>query len=657
MKNEINYHDLPDETLVNLALLGENEAFEELVIRFQKAVTVSVYSVIRNASLTEDIIQDSFVSAWLKLNTLKEPQKFGAWICSIARNKARNLARKYREYISFDSLENYESEQNENPEDLISSKDDYNSLHAVIGGLSDKLKDVIKLHYLEHASIDEISTKLNLPVGTVKWRLHEGREKIRKGLGYMENTAKTLVESVLEKIERVKTWYMRENKEGFETDYDSAMKEIEKMPDTQEKYFNMAEIMQLGLWWLPGEKNDELIERIRQAAEKGKNNIVLGEIWSREANKYHNGEKTDFILNTLIPRMENAGMTDAVGEEWFWLGDDYFESGNKESCYAAYKKVTEILPKHNLYHANAISAVRCEKLVENIENLDKLKLFAVAKGEQYLLDSGRLYYYKRTYSCYKNSGYGMDSDFPSVFFNSSRCDGIFYDSNLKVGESVKNYDGTIELTFMSDNAEIETPCGKFDGCQLWVTERIDFLNLICFKSSVYYKRGIGIVYIGIDDVGRKSHCALKKYNICGGEGLIPFCAGNTWEYDGGFDHKYCDFEHVFEVVSFNGSEAITASYDFLYRRSYSPDNWEDMILQIRREYHDDTGTLKDVSFPMERAAVLAETIYQKAHTAAAIDCMKRILEGDTNYTPDGRFIGHWNFFKSSIRPLAKSEWI
>jgi len=48
---------------------------------------------------------------------------------------------------------------------------------------------------------------------------------------------------------------------------------------------------------------------------------------------------------------------------------------------------------------------------------------------------------------------------------------------------------------------------------------------------------------------------------------------------------------------------------------------------------------------MERAAALADTKYKKAHTKVALEVMNRIFEGDKDYTPDGRFMGHWNFFQ------------
>lgn len=186
------YFDLPDETLVSLTLLGNNEAFESLVIRYQRAVKSSAYSITRNSHLAEDVMQNSFVIAWTKLNTLREPSKFGAWICNIARNNAKNVARKYQDYICLDFLENIESER-------VDSYD-YDPLHEVVENLSDKLKSVIKLHYFENASIEEISIKLSIPAGTVKCRLHDGRAKIRKELGYMENNSKRSQNLFLKKL-------------------------------------------------------------------------------------------------------------------------------------------------------------------------------------------------------------------------------------------------------------------------------------------------------------------------------------------------------------------------------------------------------------------------------------------------------------------------
>ncbi len=64
------YPDQPDETLVMLTLAGEQNAYETLVIRYQKATISSAMAVTKNYFMAEDAAQDAFVTAWMKLNTL-----------------------------------------------------------------------------------------------------------------------------------------------------------------------------------------------------------------------------------------------------------------------------------------------------------------------------------------------------------------------------------------------------------------------------------------------------------------------------------------------------------------------------------------------------------------------------------------------------------
>lgn len=80
------YSEQSDDILVGLTLVGDDGAYEALVLRYQKAVLASAYSVIQNSYMAEDAAQDAFVSAWMKLSALREPAKYGAWVCRIARN-------------------------------------------------------------------------------------------------------------------------------------------------------------------------------------------------------------------------------------------------------------------------------------------------------------------------------------------------------------------------------------------------------------------------------------------------------------------------------------------------------------------------------------------------------------------------------------------
>ena len=88
------YSEKNDPTLVDLTLLGDDSAFEELVVRHQKRVLGTAYKVTSNRWSAEDAAQDAFVSAWTHLSALGDHARFGAWVCSIAKNHAVSLMRR-----------------------------------------------------------------------------------------------------------------------------------------------------------------------------------------------------------------------------------------------------------------------------------------------------------------------------------------------------------------------------------------------------------------------------------------------------------------------------------------------------------------------------------------------------------------------------------
>ena len=184
------YREQNDETLVMLTLAGNQDAYEGLVLRYQKAVLASALSVTHREFMAEDAAQDAFVTAWMKLDTLQEPSKFAPWVCRIAKNCALNMLGRYRDFLPFEDLENLNLtiEQAQNPAELYARSKEDEELHQTINKLSKKVRTVIYLHYFEGLSIAEIADRMRTSVGTVKWQLHDGRKKIRKELCAMNET-------------------------------------------------------------------------------------------------------------------------------------------------------------------------------------------------------------------------------------------------------------------------------------------------------------------------------------------------------------------------------------------------------------------------------------------------------------------------------------
>ena len=322
------YRNQTDETLVLLTLSGEQKAYEALVIRYQSSVIAAANSVTKNQFMAEDSAQDAFVTAWMKLNTLAEPSKFAPWVRKIAKNCALNTIRRYRGIVPLDQLENYEISdfQSVSPEDEYIDKE---SRHEIIEGVSklpEKVKRIIQLYYFEGLSILEIAEKMSISEGTVKWQLNDGRKRMRKELCAMnEKWNDTLVERVMKKVEELKLWQLKNNKDGFEVIYKDVLKDVESLPESKRKYHALADVLHSGWWWLPGTKNDELFESIKEAAIKGKNEEVMEFILAREEDKVYGNVREKLILEKNIPMLEKNGFQ--------YCGIIYLENGDERVAY------------------------------------------------------------------------------------------------------------------------------------------------------------------------------------------------------------------------------------------------------------------------------------------------------------------------------------
>ena len=137
-----------DKLLVEMTLLGDEEAYEALVLRHRRAVMGTAYKVTGNRHSAEDASQDAFVSAWMNLSALRDGSKFGAWVCAFAKNCARTLVRHYRAAIPALSLDAPgSSEPSEEADPFAEDEEDYAGLHKAVDSLNEKIRETIRLRY------------------------------------------------------------------------------------------------------------------------------------------------------------------------------------------------------------------------------------------------------------------------------------------------------------------------------------------------------------------------------------------------------------------------------------------------------------------------------------------------------------------------------
>ena len=144
----------------------------------------------------EELAQEILYTAVRELPKLKNESKFEPWLWGVAGNVTKSFRRymgKQRAMYSYDSLPDlsYEEDFTEDREEV------YDALRTKIAMLSSLYRDIIVHYYYDDLSVKQISEKLNIPEGTVTWRLSEGRKKLKKECDSMKESALRPVELVI----------------------------------------------------------------------------------------------------------------------------------------------------------------------------------------------------------------------------------------------------------------------------------------------------------------------------------------------------------------------------------------------------------------------------------------------------------------------------
>ena len=177
---------------INEVLKGDQDAFEEIVTLFQHRLYHVCYRMLSNRQEAEDIAQEAFVRAYINIHTFDQKRKFSTWLFRIATNLCIDRIRKKKPDYYLDAnvpgtegLTMYSqiAADGELPEEEVERMETQERIQYEIGRLPDKYRSVIILRYIEELPLQEIGDILELPLGTVKTRVHRGRAAFRKQMG------------------------------------------------------------------------------------------------------------------------------------------------------------------------------------------------------------------------------------------------------------------------------------------------------------------------------------------------------------------------------------------------------------------------------------------------------------------------------------------
>ena len=184
---EITY-DLSDKAkddllLVQKARKGEEKAFASLMNRYRDSIYYMLLKMVNNPSDAEDLTIEAFGKAFRNLDLYTPKFAFSTWLFKIATNNCVDFIRKKQVSPSpfdnlFDNLENVTvniQSDLPDPEESLINFQKIASLKDVVNQLKPRYKSLIELRYYKEYSYEEISTELNLPIGTVKAQLFRAK--------------------------------------------------------------------------------------------------------------------------------------------------------------------------------------------------------------------------------------------------------------------------------------------------------------------------------------------------------------------------------------------------------------------------------------------------------------------------------------------------
>jgi RNA polymerase sigma factor (sigma-70 family) len=173
-----------DTDLVSASLSGNRDAFAQIVSRYQSLICSLAYSATGNLSQSEDMAQETFVTAWKKLSELREREKLRAWLCGIARNLINNSLRKSEREPSHHAESLEEISESHSPEPLPTEQAISNEELALLWRSLEKIPEIYRepliLFYREHQSIEAVAQNLELSEDAVKQRLSRGRKLLHE---------------------------------------------------------------------------------------------------------------------------------------------------------------------------------------------------------------------------------------------------------------------------------------------------------------------------------------------------------------------------------------------------------------------------------------------------------------------------------------------
>src|SRR6478736_1627998 len=179
-----------DAQLIAAAQNGDAAAYGSLVRKYHSRLCSSLWHICGSRSDAEDAAQEAFLRAYLKLRNYTGASAFYTWLYRIAVNVVISDHRKRKTQATTEQnrmiCDRSQRDDSELPDDPLLREERANQVRQALNSLSSEHRTILVLREMESCDYDEISALLNVPIGTVRSRLHRARIELRERLASME---------------------------------------------------------------------------------------------------------------------------------------------------------------------------------------------------------------------------------------------------------------------------------------------------------------------------------------------------------------------------------------------------------------------------------------------------------------------------------------
>lgn len=561
--------DHNDSELVKKALNGESDAFESLVKKYQDAVYGLAFHLVGDFDDAQDIAQETFVSAYLRLSQLKEQEKFAQWLNKITVHENASWMRRKYSISRLRERMDSASASVPSPEEEYEKKELKLFIKSAMSSLSEKNRLAVSLYYIDGLTQAEVGDFLGVSQDVVSKRISRARKQLKdRMMKMLEGTFREnrLPDDFTKRVKKSLTRAQSASKRGKLNEslnyFDEALSDIGKLPESPET----RKLLKDTLWQkgdaleAGGEVEDSLKyhEQVVKLAEEEGDRRVYAEYLLGLSHDYSHRthEEMERCLQKALEIYEELGDIGGQAEVWLWKGSNAILS-RPESSLLHFQKALDMYSRIKGEHPGYESM--CRAIIRALKEVGDSKLiFCQATSEILKKTSGKL---ARIHQpgfgrggCRegdKMEGSFVDNSKHSMVIPSIVEGGTILNYGLRVGD--KEVIGAISWTSRpqiaeriveSDSDSVEIAAGDFANCLKLKTvirpdpdeegyDRQKEINRrFCGTKQVWFAPGVGPVRYIFDRIdGERFELELAEYAVGDDrKDYFPLSVGNRWVY-------------------------------------------------------------------------------------------------------------------------------